>query len=45
MKGQNLTFMLESRTGESRKEEGLRPEGMVRQGEREIGSLAGDMRR
>lgn len=37
--------MLERRTGDSRKEVGLRPGGMVIQVEREIGSLAGDMSR
>lgn len=30
-------------TGESRRAEGLKPAGMVRQGSREIGSRAGDM--
>lgn len=39
-----LTLMLERRTGDSRKDEGLRPGGMVIHAEeREIGSLAGDM--
>ena len=31
-----------SKTGDSRKEVGLRPGGMVMQGDLEIGSLAGD---
>ena len=35
--------MLERRTGDSRKEVGLRPGGIVMEVEREIGSLAGDM--
>lgn len=35
--------MLESRTGDSSREDGLRPGGIVRQGDLEIGSLAGDI--
>lgn len=35
--------MLESRTGDSRNDVGVRPGGIVRQGDLEIGSLAGDM--
>lgn len=35
--------MLERRTGDSRKEEGLRPGGMVIQADLEIGSIAGVM--
>lgn len=35
--------MLERRTGDSRNDVGLRPGGIVRQGDLEIGSLAGDM--
>lgn len=38
-----LTLMLERRTGDSRKEEGLRPGGMVIHVDLEIGSLAGVM--
>lgn len=34
--------MLERRTGESRNDEGLKPGGMVKHGDLEIGSLAGD---
>ena len=36
-------MILESKTGDSRKEVGLRPGGMVMQGDLEIGSLAGDI--
>ena len=35
--------MLESSTGDSRNDVGLSPGGIVTHGEREIGSLAGDM--
>lgn len=43
LKKRELTLMLERSTGDSRKEEGLRPGGIVIHAEREIGSLAGDM--
>lgn len=44
MVGDGSALMLERRTGDSRKDEGLRPGGMVIHAEeREIGSLAGDM--
>lgn len=42
-KKRKVTFKLVSKTGESRKEVGLRPGGMVMQEDLEIGSLAGDM--
>jgi hypothetical protein len=41
--GEGSALMLERRTGDSRKEVGLRPGGMVMQVDLEIGSLAGDM--
>lgn len=41
--GEGSAFMLVRRTGDSRKEVGLRPGGMVMQVDLEIGSLAGDM--
>lgn len=37
--------MLDRRTGDSRKDVGLRPGGIVMQVDLEIGSLAGDMSR
>ena len=37
--------MLERRTGDSRKDVGLRPGGIVMEVDLEIGSFAGDMRR
>ena len=38
----NYTFMLERRTGDSKKDVGLSPGGIVIQGDLEIGSFAGD---
>jgi len=39
----SLTFIFERRTGDSRNEVGLSPGGIVKTGDREIGSFAGDI--
>lgn len=43
MKYPSKTFIFESSTGDSRKEVGLSPGGIVKTGDLEIGSFAGDM--
>jgi hypothetical protein len=43
LKCYSLTFIFESRTGDSRNEVGLSPGGIVKTGDLEIGSFAGDI--